>query len=72
MWDLKNGGNIICQKDKHKRQHYCFCAIVQSHNCNHLEVDEASLVPGRLCPQKPGEHIGCYYKLFNRNNYMKW
>jgi hypothetical protein len=25
-----------------------------------------------LCPQKKGDHLGDYHKVFNSNNYIKW
>jgi hypothetical protein len=37
--------------------------------------DKAGLVPGSIwvfCPQKKGDHLGDYHKVFNGNNYIAW
>jgi hypothetical protein len=69
---------MIYQKEKHKGQRYCFCAAIQGPDPCVAEATEAEdlagLVPGLIwafCPQKKGDHLGDYHKVFNSDNYIK-
>jgi hypothetical protein len=70
---------VIYQKEKHKGHRYCFCAAIQGPDPCVAEATEAEdlagLVPGLIwafCPQKKGDHLGDYHKVFNSKNYIKW
>jgi hypothetical protein len=77
LFDPSDDQDVIYQKEKHKGRCYCFCAAIQGLNPLGGEAPEdlAGLVPGSIwafCPQKKGDHLGDYHKVFNSDNYIKW
>jgi hypothetical protein len=77
LFDPNDEQDVICQKEKHKGRRYSFCAAIQGPNLQGGEAPEdlAGLVPGSIwafCPQKKGNHLGHYHKVFNGDNYIVW
>jgi hypothetical protein len=79
LYDPNDEQDVIYQKEKHKGRRYCFCAAIQGPDPHVAEATEAEdlagLVPGSIwafCPQKKGDHLGDYHKVFNSDNYIKW
>jgi hypothetical protein len=81
LFDPDDDEDVIYQKEKHKGRRYCFCTAIQGPDpCVVVEAhqepeDKAGLVPGSIwafCPQKKGDHLGDYHKVFNSGNYNKW
>jgi hypothetical protein len=79
LYDLEDDKDVIYQKEKHKGRRYCFCAAIQGPNPRVEATDAedllAGLVPGSIwafCPQKKGDHLGDYHKVFNGDNCITW
>jgi hypothetical protein len=75
LFDRDDDEDVIYQKEKHKGHRYCFCAAIQGPNPLGGKASEhlAGLLPGSIwafCPQKKGDHLGDYHKVFNGGNYI--
>jgi hypothetical protein len=79
LWDPDDDDDVIYQKEKHMGRRYCFCAAIQGPDppiiveAHQEPEDKAGLVPGSIwafCPQKKGDHLGDYHKVFNDDNYI--
>jgi hypothetical protein len=70
---------MLYTKGEAQGRRYCFCAAIQDPDPCLEEPEEteakAGLVPGSIwafCPQKKGDHLGDYHKVFNGDNYIAW